>query len=71
MYVKVCPLVLFIGTHLVYGSERSGFSRISAPLQHFMKAICGEHKAIRYFEIKAMGFFPATFVKKGLFLMTT
>lgn len=36
MYVKR-RLLLFIGAHLVYGSERSGFSCMSAPLQHFMK----------------------------------
>lgn len=36
MYVKL-HLLLFIQAHLVYGSERSGFSCMSAPLQHFMK----------------------------------
>lgn len=36
MYVKLC-LLLFIEAHLVYGSERSAFSCMSAPLQHFMK----------------------------------
>lgn len=36
MYVKL-RLLLFIEAHLVYGSERSGFSCMSAPLQHFRK----------------------------------
>lgn len=36
MYVKL-RLLLFIEAHLVYGSERSGFSCMSAPLQHFTK----------------------------------
>lgn len=35
IYVKL-RLLLFIEAHLVYGSERSGFSCMSAPLQHFI-----------------------------------
>lgn len=37
MHVKLRPLVLFIGIHLVYGTERSGFSCIAASLHCFIR----------------------------------